>query len=74
MKTIYSMIPSFIKAIIGVVGFIISLGWAAYGSVYLIVKAEGQDIRREFLTLDKKNMQHIDRRFDELKELVKERK
>lgn len=71
MKTLYAIVPPFIKAIVGVVAFIISLGWAAYGSVYLIVKAEGQVIRQEFLTLDRKNMQHIDKRFDEIKELIK---
>lgn len=67
------MLPPIIKSIVGVVAFLIGLGWAAYGSVYLIVKAEGNVIREEVKQIRGIDMKHIDKRFDRLEALIQEK-
>lgn len=69
---LWSFVPSMIKASVGVVGFLISLGWGAFVAVNVIVKAEGRDIRREVKTIREIDMKHIDRRFDRIEVLIKE--
>lgn len=80
MKTLWSLIPSAVKAIAQVVIFFISLGWLAYGAVILIVKAEGNEIRKELYKVRSIDKEHFDdkfegvhKRFDEvIKEIKKQ--
>lgn len=72
MKTLWALIPPFLKAIISVCLFIASLGWGAYGAVLVIVKAEGRDIKKEVMNVRKIDMEHLDKRFDKLEQLIKE--
>ncbi len=74
MKQLIQLIFPTIKALLGVSAFIIGLGWGAYGAVYMIVKAEGQEIRREVKQIRDIDMSHLDRRFDRLEHLIKENK
>jgi hypothetical protein len=74
MKNIITFIAPTLKALLGVVAFIIGLGWGAYGAVYLIVKAEGQEIRREVKEIRDIDMGHINYRFDRIEKLIKEQK
>lgn len=71
MKTLWSLLPSAVKAIISVVVFFVGLGWAAYGSVILIVKAEGKDIKEHVMKVREIDMEHMDSRFDRIERLIK---
>jgi hypothetical protein len=71
---LWAFAAPFIKSILSVLAFIIGLGWAAYGSVYMIVKAEGQEIKREVKNIRDIDMSHLDKRFDKLEALIKEDK
>lgn len=71
---IWAFVAPFVKSVVSVVAFIIGLGWAAYGSVYMIVKAEGQEIRREVKEIRDIDMSHLDKRFDKIEQLIKENK
>jgi hypothetical protein len=59
------------KNFVGMVAFLIGLGWATYGAVLMIVKAEGQEIRKEVMTIRVIDMDHINKRFDETQELIR---
>jgi hypothetical protein len=72
MKLLEILSP-IIKSIIGVVAFLIGLGWAAYSSVYLIVKAEGKVIKEEVKQIRSIDMEHINKRFDRIEVLIKEK-
>ena len=72
MKIIWELLPPFIKGAVTVVAFFIGIGWASYGAVLLIVKAEGQEIKKEVMTIRSIDIQHIDRRFDRIENLIKE--
>lgn len=72
MKLI-ELLPPVIKSIVGVVAFLVGLGWAAYSSVYLIVKAEGRVIKEEVREIRNVDMQHLDKRFDRIESLIQER-
>lgn len=64
--------------------FIISLigaGWGAYSSVTFVVKAEGQEIKKEVNEIRNIDMNHIngrfdriEKRFDKLEELIRNNK
>lgn len=71
---LWAFVAPFVKSVVSVIAFIIGLGWAAYGSVYMIVKAEGQEIRREVKEIRDIDMTHLDKRFDKLEALIKEDK
>jgi hypothetical protein len=74
MKHLWALLPPFIKAILSVIVFVFTLGWGAYGAVYLIVKAEGKGIKEEVMNVRKIDMEHLDKRFDKLEQLIKEQK
>jgi hypothetical protein len=74
VKALLILALPFLKSVLGVVAFIVGLGWGAYGAVYMIVKAEGQEIRQEVMNIRKIDMDHIDGRFDRLEKLIKESK
>lgn len=59
------------KGIIGVMAFLISIGWAAFLSVNAIVKAEGREIREEFHNFRDQDMKQINARFDETQALIR---
>ena len=71
MKLLPFLTP-ILKSIVGVVAFLISLGWAAFLSVNAIVKAEGQEIREEVKQIREIDMKHLDYRFDKIEKLIKE--
>lgn len=72
MKILWSLLPSATKAILQVVIFFVSLGWASYGAILLIVKAEGQEIRREVMVIRGIDIKHIDGKFDETQLMITE--
>jgi len=74
MKALVEFLFPTIKAIIATVGFLVGLGWTAYLSVHTIVKAEGNAIRAEVRELRGNDIQHIDKRFDRLEVLIKEKR
>jgi hypothetical protein len=65
MKFIPFLSP-ILKSIVGVVAFLISLGWAAFLSVNAIVKAEGQEIREEVKQIRDIDMAYLANRFDRI--------
>jgi hypothetical protein len=65
MKLFWSMLPSAVKAIFAVIVFFISIGWASYGAVLLIVQAEGNDIRREVKEIRKIDMETVNEKFND---------
>jgi len=66
MKVVWNLLPPFIKGAVTVVVFFLSLGWASYGAVLLIVKAEGQEIKKEVMNVRRIDIEHIDKRFDQV--------
>lgn len=70
--TAWDILPPAAKAIFGVIAFFVGIGWASYGAVLLIVKAEGQDIRREIKEIRLIDITHLDKRFDRIEQLLKE--
>ena len=74
MKQLIQFIFPTVKAVVTVTGFLIGIGWGAYGMVYVIVKAEGQEIRREVRVIRDVDMGHLDKRFDRIEKLIKEQK
>lgn len=74
MKTLWALLPSAAKAIFQVILFFVSLGWLAYGAVIVIVKAEGKEIKEQVLQIRKVDIEHIDKRFDQvIREIRKEK-
>ncbi len=66
MKILWQILPPAIKAIVTVCIFFVSLGWAAYGAILLIVKAEGQELKKEVMEVRSVDIQYITERFDRL--------
>ena len=73
MKLIWSLLPPAVKAIAMVIIFFISLGWASYGAVLLIVQAEGNDIRREVKEIREIDMKHVNEKFSDNYKYQRER-
>jgi len=71
MKLLPFLAP-ILKSVLGVVVFLIGIGWTAFLSINAIVKAEGSDIRREVKEIREIDMKHLDKRFDKLEALIKE--
>jgi hypothetical protein len=74
LKTLWALVPPALKAIITVCIFFVSLGWGAYGAVLLIVKAEAKTIEEKVMTVRRIDMEHMDKRFDRLEQLIKDHK
>ena len=74
MKLMWSLLPPFVKGAFTVIAFFVGIGWASYGAVLLIVKAEGQDIRREIKEVRIIDIEHLDKRFDKIEQLIKDDK
>lgn len=74
MKTLWDLLPGIAKAIVSVVVFFISLGWASYGAILLIVKAEGKEIKEQVMEVRSIDMKHIDRRFDDVISEIRKKK
>ncbi len=72
MKLMWELLPPFLKGAVTVVAFFVGIGWASYGAVLLIVKAEGQEIKREVMEVRKIDIEHLDKRFDRIEKLIKE--
>jgi ABC-type glycerol-3-phosphate transport system permease component len=63
---LYQLLPPLAKGIISVFIFLFTLGWASYGAIILIVKAEGQEVERKVMKVREIDMGHIDKRFDQV--------
>jgi len=74
MKQLIQFIFPTVKAVVTVTGFLIGIGWGAYGMVYVIIKAEGKEIRREVKVIRDIDIGHLDKRFDRIEKLIKEQK
>lgn len=66
MKILWQLLPSATKAILQVILFFVSLGWASYGAILLIVKAEGIEIKAQVMEVRRIDIEHIDKRFDQV--------
>lgn len=64
MKILWQLLPSAAQAICKVIIFFVSLGWVSYGAILVIVKAEGQSIRREALAIRGIDKAHFDEKID----------
>jgi hypothetical protein len=65
MKLFWSLLPPAVKAIAMVIFFFVSVGWASYGAVLLIVQAEGNDIRREVKEIRNIDMRTVSEKFND---------
>ena len=73
MKILWQLLPPAVKAVAMVIIFFISMGWASYGAVLLIVQAEGNDIRREVKEIRKIDMTNINEKFEDSHKYQRER-
>lgn len=62
------------KAVLVVIGFMVGLGWGAYQAVSRIAKAEASVVREEIKVIRTLDMEHLNKRFDRLEELISENK
>jgi hypothetical protein len=74
MKLLLQFIPPILKAVLTVTGFMIGLGWGAYQAVSSIAKAEAGAVRDEIKVIRTLDMEHLNKRFDKLEQLIKEEK
>lgn len=74
MKSLIQFLIPAVKAILTVVGFMIGLGWGSYQAVSRIAKAEASSVRDEIKVIRTLDMEHLNKRFDKLEELIKEEK
>lgn len=71
MKGLIAFIFPTIKAIVSVVAFMIGIGWAAYGAVKVIAHSEASAIEEKVIAVRSADMEHLNKRFDKLEELIK---
>jgi hypothetical protein len=74
MKKLIPLIPPMLKAIFTVLGFMVGLGWGAYEAVSHIAKAEAGAVRDQVKEIRSLDMEHLNKRFDRLEELIKDSK
>ena len=74
MNKLIPLIPPAIKAIFTVLGFMVGLGWGAYEAVSHIAKAEAGAVRDQVKEIRSLDMEHLNKRFDRLEELIKDSK
>ena len=72
MKQLLMFVFPTLKAILTVVGFMIGLGWGSYQAVSSIAKAEAGAVRDEIKVIRTLDMEHLNKRFDKLEELIKD--
>jgi glutaredoxin 2 len=72
MKILWQFIAPTAKAIASVIAVLIGIGWGAFASIQLIVKAESASIRTEFDSKRAIDIKHIDKRFDDTHAILKE--
>lgn len=74
MKALIQFIFPTVKAIISVTAFFIGIGWAAFATISVMVKAEADVVRQEVKQIREIDLAHLDKRFDKLEILIKESK
>lgn len=71
MKWVNFIYP-IIKAISGAMALMIGIGWGAYQAVSHIAKVEASAVRDEIKVIRTLDMEHLNKRFDKLEELIKD--
>lgn len=74
MKALIQFFIPTMKAVLVVIGFMVGLGWGAYQAVSRIAKAEASVVREEIKVIRTLDMEHLNKRFDRLEELISENK
>jgi hypothetical protein len=74
MKKAVPFILPALKAILTVIGFMLGLGWGAYQAVSQIARAEATAVKDQIKEIRVLDMEHLNKRFDKLEELIKEEK
>ena len=74
MKRVTPFIFPALKAILTVIGFMLGLGWGAYQTVSQIARAEATAVKDQIKEIRVLDMEHLNKRFDKLEELIKEEK
>lgn len=74
MKLLVQLIAPTLKAILTLVSVILGLGWGAYAAVSLIARTEAGLVREEIKQIRTIDMTHLDKRFDRLETLIKEKR
>jgi hypothetical protein len=74
MKQAAPFILPALKAILTVIGFMLGLGWGAYQAVSQIARAEATAVKDQIKEIRVLDMEHLNKRFDKLEELIKEEK
>lgn len=74
MLNLIKFIAPTLKAIVGVCVFLVSIGWAAFATISVMVKAEADVVRQEVKHIRDIDMAHLDKRFDKLEVLIKEKR
>ncbi len=74
MKPIAPFIFPALKAILTVIGFMLGLGWGAYQAVSQIARAEAKIVGDQVKEIRSLDMEHLNKRFDRLEELIKDDK
>lgn len=72
MKLLFDLLPSAVKAIITVCAFLVTLGWASYAAISSMVEDEVHKAKEEMKEIRHIDIEHIDKRFDRLEQLIRE--
>jgi hypothetical protein len=70
MKALIQFIFPTLKAVFMVTSFFVGLGWASYGAVALMVKAEANVVESKIMAVRNADFQHLNGRFDRLESKI----
>lgn len=74
MKRLSPFIFPAFKAVLTVIGFMLGLGWGAYQAVSQIAKAEAKIVGDQVKEIRSLDMEHLNKRFDRIEQLIKDDK
>jgi transcriptional regulatory protein LevR len=66
MKIIWELLPPVIKATLGVVVFIFTLGWGAAAAIHMTIKTEVASAKSHMIQIRDNDMSHINKRLDSM--------
>lgn len=72
MKVLWQFVAPTVRAVVAVSSVLVGIGWSAFLSIQMIVKAEGNAIRTEFESKRSVDIQNIHDRFDDTHAMLRE--
>lgn len=74
MKALAQLLFPTLKAFIGVLMFMFTVVSVSYVGIVSIAKTEAKNIEEKIIAVRESDMSHLDKRFDRLEQLIKEKR